>query len=372
MNRNVFVSHSNIFIELTKYFGQFLKSRGLIPIVVEFMPNEGRLWSPEQKVTHFVGICDSAIVIATPDGRQDDKPVPRMDVILEVGRLKEKDKKVIILKERSTVLPTTLDAVYVSFELENPSSCLDQLDAELESIFGEGVINKPPFTMEPLPHRTGPVYTLDGGDLVPERPDLLQTEVHRIFLRKSKTEQSRMVGDIVELLDNENEDTRWVAGLMLEEVLEYDASLVPKEAILKMSQDKSFSVRSSSAVCLFTLANIAPSLVPLDIVIRLASIDEDWYVFTPALATLKTLAHRMPRALDTILRMACSDDKDKAEYGMSALLDIVGNDPDILDEERLTPLEKSPSKYVRETVGKIKVLLESGKRGPSVIRYSPF
>lgn len=370
MNRNIFISHSNKFIEISKYFAAFLKSRDLNPIVVDFMPNEGRLWSINEKVEHFMKISDSAILIATPDEIQDGNPIPRMDVIFELGRLK--DKMVIILKERSTMLPKSLDPVFVPFDSDDPSGCLDQLDAELESIFGEGVISKIPFTAEPPRHRTRPAYTLDGKDLAPERPDLIQEEVRRIFLEKPKEEQLKIVGDVIDLLDNENEDTRWVAGLMLEEILEYDSSLVPKEAIMKMSRDKFFSVRSAASVCLFTLANIAPSRVPVDVAIRLASLDEDWYVFTPALATLKTLAHRMPRALDTIFRMTQSDNKDEAEYGVSALLDVVRNDPKILDEERLRPLEKSSLKYVQETVDEIKAVLKRGEYGPNVIRYSPF
>jgi CAP12/Pycsar effector protein, TIR domain len=372
MNHKVFISHSNMFIEITKYFGEFLKSRGLIPIVVEFMPSEGHLWSVEQKVTHFMGICDSAIVIATPDEVQDDKPVPRMDVVLEVGRLKEKGKKVVILKERSVVLPKSLDVVYVLFDLGAPSNCLDRLDTELASIFWQSKVRKIPFKVKEPRHRARPAYTLDGKALVPEQPDLIEEEVKRIFLNNPKEEQSTIVSDVIALLESDDDDTRWVASLMLEEVLEYDASLVPREAILKMSRDASFSVRSAASVCLFKLANIAPSCVPLDVIVRLASIDEDWYVFTPALATLKTLSHRMPRALDVVLGMAHSDNEDEAEYGVAALLDIVSNDPGILGGERLQPLDKSPSKYVRKTAAKIKAALKQVKQAESVIRYSPF
>ena len=165
MNRNIFISHSNKFIEISKYFVAFLKSRNLNPIVVEFMPNEGRLWSINEKVEHFMRISDSAILIATPDEIQDGNPIPRMDVIFELGRLK--GKKVIILKERSTMLPKSLDPVFVPFDPDDPSGCLDQLDAELKSIFGEGVISKIPFTAEPPRHRTRPAYTLCFATLGP-------------------------------------------------------------------------------------------------------------------------------------------------------------------------------------------------------------
>jgi hypothetical protein len=334
------------------------------------MPNEGRLWSVNEKIEHFMNICDSAILIATPDETQDDKPIPRMDVLFELGRLK--GKKLIILKEHSTTLPSSCNPVYIAFDLVDPSACLGQLDTELESLFGVGVINKIPFTPDLPLHREQPAYTLDGKNLVPEQSDSIQKEVQLIFLEKSKQEQVKIVKDIIDLLDDKNEDTRWVAGLMLEEILEYDSALIPIEAIVKMSRDESFFVRSAASVCLFTLANIAPSLVPLDIVIKLSAPDEDWYVFTPALATLKTLAHRMPRALDTIFRIAQSKNEDEAEYGIAALLEIVINDPKVIDKESLNTLKESPHKSILKVVAKIKKVLRRGENGPNVIRYSSF
>ena len=47
--------------------------------------------------------------------------------------------------------------------------------------------------------------------------------------------------------------------------------------------------------------------------LRLASVNEDWYVFTSAIATLQTLSHHMPRALDMLIEMASSDDVEEAE-----------------------------------------------------------
>jgi hypothetical protein len=151
MNRNVFVSHSNKFRALTDYFADFLKSRGLTPVVTERFPNEGKLWSPNEKVEYCMSICDSALLIATPDEIQDGKPVPRMDVSYELGRLK--GKKTVILKESTTVLPTSLNPIYTSFEIDDPSACLNQLDNELDSLFGSGVIKRTPFSQKYVPDK---------------------------------------------------------------------------------------------------------------------------------------------------------------------------------------------------------------------------
>lgn len=151
MNRNVFVSHSNKFRALTDYFADFLESRGLIPVVTERFPNEGKLWSPNEKVEYCMSICDSALLIATPDEIQDGKPVPRMDVSYELGRLK--GKKTVILRESTTVLPTSLNPIYTSFEIDDPSACLNQLDDELDSVFGPGVLKRTPFSQKYIPEK---------------------------------------------------------------------------------------------------------------------------------------------------------------------------------------------------------------------------
>jgi len=192
------------------------------------------------------------------------------------------------------------------------------------------------------------------------------------MLHRPKNEQKRIVEAIVKLLDSSDEDARWLGASLIEEILEYDSCLVQRDTILRMSEDESSHVRSAASVCWFTLANIAPSQVPLDIVIKLSSIKEDWYVFTPALATLKTLAHEMPRALDTILEMVTSDNVDEGEYGLSALLDVVRNEPRIVDMERVARLEKNLPKHARKILAEIRSVITKGEGGPNMIRYSPF
>ena len=211
---------------------------------------------------------------------------------------------------------------------------------------------------------------MNGKNLAPENRGAIEDEVRRIFTEKSKEEQIQIVKDVINFLDNQDREVRWLAGCILEEILEYDSSLVPMDTIIKISRDKDSLVRSSASVCLFTLANIAPSQVPLDVVMRLASPLEDWYVFTPAVATLKTLAHKMPRALDAVIHLA--ENEQSASIGIAALCDVVRNDPEVLSEERLSQLEKSSSKDVLETLVEIKTLLKRREYGPNIIRYSPF
>jgi len=370
-NKNIFLCHSNKYIEHTKYFAEFLRSRGLNPIVAEFTPNYGRSWTIPEKVEYLLSFCDAVLWIGTPDERQDGDWVPRMDVSYELGRIEDR-KRTIILKEETLKLPTGSSPVYTSFSLKKPQDCLQNLDTELESIFDKTILKKHSFNLQPPISGQKGVLEIDGQRLVPERPDLIQNKVQEIFIHKSKQEQAQIVSEIIGFLDSQVEDERWVAGLLLEEVIGFDSRLVPRDKILKMSRDKSFSVRSASAVCLFALANLSPGEVPLDVVVRLASPDEDWYVYTPAVNTLKTLAHRSPRALDFLIAMSLSDDEDWAQQGIFVLFDVVTNDPSIVDTSRIAPLKMHKDKVVRETAEKITQIIKKQSGESNVIRYGAF
>jgi hypothetical protein len=108
---------------------------------MELTPNEGRLWSPAEKENYLLSLCETAIVVATPDEIQDGSPIPRLDVSFEIGRLRE-TKKTIILKEKSVKLPTSLEPICIYFNLQKPQECLENLDKELESIFGRNILAK--------------------------------------------------------------------------------------------------------------------------------------------------------------------------------------------------------------------------------------
>jgi hypothetical protein len=358
-------------MELTYWFADFLRSRHLNPIIVELMPNYGRSWSVPEKINHFLDLYEMALVIATPDELQNGTPVPRLDVSYEIGKLSA-TKKVIFLKEETTKLPTGLSPVFIPYSLRRPQDCLDRLDKELISIFGDAVKIDKPFSKPAPTHKREPVFTLEGKELAPENPLKIQREVKSIFMTKSKQEQRSILEDIFRLLDEENDYKRWVAGILIEEIIEYDSNLIPRETIIKMSEDTFFSVRSAAAVCLYAFSTISPGRVPLDIVRKLAASGEDWYVFTPAIATLQTLSHIMPQALDMLIEMSSSDNLNEAEYVAPSLLKVIKNDPQITSKEKLKKLLNHKSKMVRECAKEMIELIENRFEAPRIIRYSPF
>lgn len=219
---------------------------------------------------------------------------------------------------------------------------------------------------------------VDLNKLRVEQPEVIEEEVKKIFSR-SKEEQVEIVDQIVKTFRGEDDEKRWIIGLMMEHILDYDPSLIPRQLVLDMAVDKSFSVRSSAAVCLFKLSNVAPSKVPLDVLSKLASVHEDWYVCTPALAALKVLSHTRPAALKILVDMISSKDINQAEAGVASLLDVVGNDPDVVDfgtiqnlQEYSKKLEGAPAKNIRKSLEEIEYLIKTKPSKSRVIRYAPF
>ncbi|MGA2768459.1 MAG: hypothetical protein ABSF24_09115 [Candidatus Bathyarchaeia archaeon] len=219
---------------------------------------------------------------------------------------------------------------------------------------------------------------IDLKKLRVEQPWLIEEEAKRI-LSRPKNEQIEIVDQIVKSFKLKSEETRWVIGLLIEYLLDYDPCLVPHQIILDMAADRSFSVRSSAAVCLFKLSGVAPSEVPLDVLSRLASVDEDWYVYSPALAALKVLSHKRPAAVGILVDMISSEDINKIEMGLLSLLDVVRNDPDAVKPETIQELEKHIGELkevtpesVKKSLEEIISLIQAKPSKSTVIRYSPF
>jgi hypothetical protein len=211
-----------------------------------------------------------------------------------------------------------------------------------------------------------------------EQPWLIEEEVKRILARP-KQEQVQIVDQVLRGFKTKSDDTRWVIGIMIEYFLEYDPCLIPRQIFLDMASDRSFSVRSSAAYCFYTLSNIAPSEVPLDILRKLAAVGEDWYVCTPARAALKVLSHKRTAAVKIILDMISSKNVEEGEVGVSMLLEVVRNDHGIVDLETLKKLEKHCSEFqgevgkrITQSLQQIIWTIQTKELASKVIRYSPF
>jgi HNH endonuclease len=65
------------------------------------------------------------------------------------------------------------------------------------------------------------------------------------------------------LASQEDEDVRWTAATVVENLVSYNPWVISRELLERMSCDPSFSVRSCAAVAYYQLAGSAPNEVPL-------------------------------------------------------------------------------------------------------------
>jgi hypothetical protein len=156
-----------------------------------------------------------------------------------------------------------------------------------------------------------------------------------------------------------SEEVRWDAAFILEFLVKWDPSKVPAELLLVMSKDPFFSVRSSAAVSYYYLAGCSPAAVPVQVLGRLASVHEDWYVMTPATSALLRLARTRDAAVEVLATgISHRDDDDSRDHAASALERLANVSPAALREDIANMM--TASGHAR--------LIEVGKTWKQVIR----
>lgn len=91
------------------------------------------------------------------------------------------------------------------------------------------------------------------------------------------------------------------------------------------------------------------------------------------------MAHKRPAAVRILVNMISSKDIYEVETGVLSLLDVVRNDPDVLDLETIRELQKysrklegAPAESIRKSLEEIAHLIQTKPSKPRVIRYYPF
>lgn len=208
--------------------------------------------------------------------------------------------------------------------------------------------------------------------------DLLRTDdktpakkLVAIFISRPK-ERELFLNEVFKQLKSDSEEIRWKMAYVIEELISWDPNLVPASIPEEMSLDESFSVRSSAAVCYYELAFASPASVPLHIVARLASVYENWYVCTPAMACLKRLARSRPLALDIILSRLRMSDEQARKFGAKAIFEMSTVDPWLL-EHRKGLIKKYLQQETNTSVKDyLKNALENLNKPPVAHDYPPF
>jgi hypothetical protein len=174
-----------------------------------------------------------------------------------------------------------------------------------------------------------------------------QRLVGEVMMQK-KSVKEEFVKRVLEFMKSENDETRWKTSFLVEEILLWEPKLLPLEIIENMSRDKFFSVRSSAAVCYNHLAQLDPASVPLDILSKLATCDEDWYVATPATNALLKLARTRPVVIDIIARGLESKNQCEQEYAVAAIKQLAQKEWNLLPYDLLNNMKQSSNPIVKE------------------------
>lgn len=138
-----------------------------------------------------------------------------------------------------------------------------------------------------------------------------------------------------------------------------------------MSEDKSFSVRSSAAICYYHMAKSDPSSVPLCVLSRLAKYDEDWYVSTPATSALLRLSRARPVIIDIIARDLDHEDNLAREHSAATISRLSQRDWDLVSEELIDHMLQSTDNFV-ERVGEACKKRNKGRQKEPQQDYSLF
>ncbi len=100
---------------------------------------------------------------------------------------------------------------------------------------------------------------------------------------------NRLFRALVRYQECPDEELAWGARMTMETLVDLAPDLFNRGLLLSLSESSDFSVRGSAASICLILAQFAPERVPLDVVIKLARYDENWYVAEPATAALKSI-----------------------------------------------------------------------------------
>jgi hypothetical protein len=134
---------------------------------------------------------------------------------------------------------------------------------------------------------------------------------------------------------NVEDESLWPALHVIEMCADLAPSLMNRTKLTRMARHANYTVRSSAASICMDWANFAPSLVPIDLLLKLSVHDEDWYVQAPANAALKTLVRSIPGVLQIFYSRLRGADEEARAHSAACLLGIAETEPELLDRDDL-------------------------------------
>lgn len=340
---------------------QALRVRGVFAVIVSEEPLLPRTaGDPDSKVESYLDASDAFVALCTPDDELGDGAIQcRQNVIDELQRARQKPHlrgRVQVFKEPSVHLPSNTNPTYESLDLDNVEPVTELVVRQLEAW---GILGRPPERMRPA--------SIASPAALPELIDGLPLGDHEEAARRAyrllRTESRQAQHATVEELRQFLRDTTSESGdevLRVSSVLEamnrLDPTLVSVEMIEELADSEDFTKRSSAAMLLWELAEVAPAEVPLGLLGRLAiPSSEDWYVHAPAMAAAKLLLLHRQAARVIFDDLARSPDPEDRHAVATALLDIAEVDLTVIPRDLAKSLASDHDELV---AGKAQQLLK--------------
>lgn len=114
---------------------RYLSALGVIPLIIEDEPKEGR--SVDEQVEHYLKQADCAVILGTADDKElkDGKLYPRRNVHIEIGRFQEKfPTRIVYLLEDEASLPSNIsEKLYTRFSKESMDEAFISVARELKA-----------------------------------------------------------------------------------------------------------------------------------------------------------------------------------------------------------------------------------------------
>ncbi|HUJ09577.1 MAG TPA: hypothetical protein VL171_06075 [Verrucomicrobiae bacterium] len=192
-----------------------------------------------------------------------------------------------------------------------------------------------------------------------------------ILKATDKGGQNEVFESLVKYVDQPiDEDTLWGVLMTIESCAQLTPQWVDHKLLSRMANHPNFSVRASAASICMDWAQFASDLVPVDILLKLAVHNEDWYVQAPATAALQAMARSQPVILQIFYTRLCSLDPDARAHAAAALAGIADKEPEILDsgtlQRELARLKRIGDREARDRLAKA---VPKVKRAKQTIRF---
>jgi hypothetical protein len=330
---------------------------------------------PDSQVNAYLDASDALVALCTPDDRLEDGTVQtRPNIINEIQRALDRPglrNRVQVLKAPDVRLPSNITPTHDALDVADIAAAVDRIVPQLRVW---GVLSREP---EPAPAPSTTPATIDDvieglglGD-----DEKISTRAYAIVVTETRESQITVVDRIARFLvanDTEDNTPILIAGAVLEAMNRLDLSLVSPDIIEQLANNRDFSTRSVAAHLLWDRADVAPDLVPLGLLARLAiPAGEDWYVQAPAMAAVKQLLLRRRPARMIFDDLARNKDSDNRYAAAAALLEVARVDPRAVPGDLAERLAEDKDEQV---AGKAAELLDLLRASPTVERdhLSPF